>query len=491
MSEADQETVFTKLYNLYNGFTYTPFECEFVGDPRLDEGDYVYLTNTRDGDIGTYIFNYVFTNGATEKIEAPSCDELDKNFLDANKKKQSDAESKLDQAYNNTEGGGSGEAEKTYTHDEYADLNKPTVTYLSTEGVTMRISFLLQPTMNGEILGADGTEWYIVAYARSKNFEPYSGTLNVEVHTTNEYDINNYIAFTSSGLNSSNSRELCPYVEFKFYKSDEYQKFYKMFGENLNTVDRWPILYNSNPTQIDNKCKLPLGGELIIPIEVITPIVSVDPYFNVREYQLAQAMYNMFTMLGIANFSSIFSSVEDVYHYLLAFRVEADQGDEPTGGEEGEEGGEGEGGEGEGGEGGGETDPPDPEPGFENPLPAIESAVANLEPENKNGSCAVYYTYSSSENTITVDFNYMSYTDWVSKQAVYEIDLSTITSDNSDTFTYSVEPTSENIVYQAITAIGFTFDTANNKIYIECTYNTTDEEELNSILSQTIEITQS
>ena len=115
MLASTQTTVLESLYNLYNGFTYTPFECEFVGDPRIDEGDYVILKDTRDGDIGTYIFKYVFTNGGTQSIEAPICDELDKNFLDSNKKKAADTESKIDYAYNNG-GGGSGTI-TTYTHD--------------------------------------------------------------------------------------------------------------------------------------------------------------------------------------------------------------------------------------------------------------------------------------------------------------------------------------------------------------------------------------
>ena len=84
----------------------------------------------------------------------------------------------------------------------------------------------------------------------------------------------------------------------------------------------------------------------------------------------------------------------------------------------------------------------------------------------------------------------MNYTDWMSKQAIYNIDLSKITSDNSDYFIYNVAPSDENIVYKAITGIGLTFDTMNNKIYIEFTNNETEEEELNSILSQIIEITQ-
>lgn len=495
MLASTQTTVLESLYNLYNGFTYTPFECEFVGDPRIDEGDYVVLTGTRDGDIGTYIFKYVFTNGGTQSIEAPVCDELDKNFLDSNKKKAADTESKIDYAYNNG-GGGSGTI-TTYTHDEYSDLNKPITTYLNETGSTLKTYFSVEPTLDGSYLGSDGSAWVLIGYTRSIHVDPYSGNIGVEIkNIPANYDSNKRLLFDSAALNDGEN--IKPFVDFKLYTSEEYQQLLKMFNNDYNSIERWPVLHATTPNRMDNSSR----QGTIVPMEVSSSaIVSVDPYYDVREYQLAQALYNMFRLLNVYGFFDFFKSVEDVYHYLLAYRVEVDQGgyvpDSGTGG--GDDSGSG--GDNTGGstDTGGTTDPEeptDPEPedpvvptGFTNPLPSLTGSSANIQPASANANLQALYSYDADTNVISLDYNYMNYNDWITQSANYQIDLSTIESSSDISFTFIPTTTEDSKVTAAITAITFTFDTTNNKILIKNTFTDTDDADLNEVLNKEIELT--
>lgn len=491
MLVSTQTAVLESLYNLYNGFTYTPFECEFVGDPRIDEGDYVILKDTRDGDVGTYIFKYVFTNGGTQSIEAPVCDELDKNFLDSNKKKASDTESKIEYAYNNNGGGAA--TITTYTHDEYADLNKPISTYLNETGSTLKTYFSVEPTKDGDYLGADGSYWVLIGYTRSIHVDPYSGNIGVEIkNIPADYNSNKRLLFDSAALNDGEN--IKPFVDFKLYTSEEYQQLLKMFNNDYNSIERWPILHAITPNRMDNSSR----QGTIVPMEVSSAaIVSVDPYHDVREYQLAQALYNMFRLLNVYSFSDFFKSVEDVYHYLLAYRVEVDQGgyvpDSGTGGGDSSEGGGGSTG---GEEGGGTVDPEPDDPevpevptGFTNPLPSITGSSANIQPASTNANLQVLYNYDADTNVISLDYNYMNYNDWITQSANYQIDLSTIESDSTDSFTYTTTTTEDSKVTAAITAITFTFDTTNNKILIKNTFTDTDDADLNEVLNKKIELT--
>ena len=500
MLASTQTTVLESLYNLYNGFTYTPFECEFVGDPRIDEGDYVILKDTRDGDIGTYIFKYVFTNGGTQSIEAPICDELDKNFLDSNKKKASDTESKIEYAYNN---GGGAATITTYTHDEYSDLNKPISTYLNETGSILKTYFSVEPTMDGSYLGADGSYWVLIGYTRSIHVDPYSGNIGVEIkNIPADYDSNKRLLFDSAALNDG--EDIKQFVDFKLYTSEEYQQLLKMFNNNFNSIERWPILHVITPNRMDNSSR----QGTIVPMEVSSSaIVSVDPYHDVREYQLAQALYNMFNLLNIYGFSDFFKSVKDVYHYLLAYRVEVDQGGyvpdsggsddsgdnsggDNTGGSTDTGGGDsGESGGTEGGEDTGETTDPIVPTGFTNPLPSLTGSSANIQPASTNANLQALYSYDADTNIISLDYNYMNYNDWLTQSASYQIDLSLIESDSADSFTYTTTTTEDSKVTAAITAITFTFDTTNNKILIKNTFNETDEADLNEVLNVEIELT--
>ena len=491
MLASTQTTVLESLYNLYNGFTYTPFECEFVGDPRIDEGDYVILKDTRDGDVGTYIFKYVFTNGGTQSIEAPICDELDKNFLDSNKKKASDTESKIEYAYNNG-GGGSGTI-TTYTHDEYADLNKPISTYLNTSGSTLKTYFSVEPIKDGDYLGADGSYWVLIGYTRSIHIDPYSGQIGVEIkNIPADYDSNKRLLFDSAALNDGEN--IKPFVDFKLYTSDEYQQLLKMFNNNFNSIERWPILHAITPNRMDNSSR----QGTIVPMEVSSvAIVSVDPYHDVREYQLAQALYNMFKLLNVYGFSDFFKSVEDVYHYLLAYRVEVDQGgyvpDSGTGDGDNSEGGGGSTG---GEEGGGTVDPEPDDPevpevptGFTNPLPSLTGSSANIQPASTNANLQVLYNYDADTNIISLDYNYMNYNDWITQSANYQIELSTIEASTDNSFIYIPTTTEDSKVTAAITAILFTFNITDNKILIKNTFTETDEADLNEVLNVEIELT--
>ena len=492
---SDRETILEGLYNEYNGFTYWPYSSAFVGNPCLDEGDFVKFYDTIDGDVTSFIGSYILKLTGTETIEAPSCSELDKNFLDSNTYKKDTSSTRLNYAYNNG-GGGSGTI-TTYTHNEYSDLNKPISTYLNTTGSTLKTYFSVKPTMDGEPLGSDGSAWVLIGYTRSIHVDPYSGNIGVEIkNIPANYDSQNRLLFDSSYLNADEN--IKPFVDFKLYTSEEYQQLLKMFNNNFNSIERWPILHAITPNRMDNSSR----QGTIVPMEVSSSaIVSVDPYHDVREYQLAQALYNMFRLLNIYGFSDFFKSVEDVYHYLLAYRVEVDQGgyvpDSGTGG--GDDSGSG--GDNTGGstDTGGTTDPEeptDPEPedpvvptGFTNPLPSLTGSSANIQPASTNANLQALYSYDADTNVISLDYNYMNYNDWITQSANYQIDLSTIESDSTDSFTYTTTTTEDSKVTAAITAITFTFDTTNNKILIENTFTETDEADLNEVLDIKIELT--
>ena len=488
---SDRETILEGLYNEYNGFTYWPYSSAFVGNPCLDEGDFVKFYDTIDGDVTSFIGSYTLKLTGTETIEAPSCSELDKNFLDSNTYKKDTSSTRLNYAYNNG-GGGSGTI-TTYTHDEYADLNKPISTYLNTTGSTLKTYFSVKPTKDGDYLGADGSYWVLVGYTRSIHIDPYSGQIGVEIkNIPADYDSNKRLLFDSAALNDGEN--IKPFVDFKLYTSEEYQQLLKMFNNDYNSIERWPILHTITPNRMDNSSR----QGTIVPMEVSSAaIVSVDPYHDVREYQLAQALYNMFKLLDIYNFSTFFPTVEDVYHYLLAYRVEVDQGgyipDSGTGGGDSSEGGGGSTG---GEEGGGTVDPEPDDPevpevptGFTNPLPSLTGSSANIQPASTNANLQVLYNYDADTNVISLDYNYMNYNDWITQSANYQIDLSLIESNSTDSFIYNTTTTEDSKVTAAITAITFTFDTTNNKILIKNTFNETEEADLNEVLNVEIELT--
>lgn len=500
---SDREAILEGLYNEYNGFTYWPYSSAFVGNPCLDEGDFVKFYDTIDGDVTSFIGSYTLKLTGTETIEAPSCSELDKNFLDSNTYKKDTSSTRLNYAYNNG-GGGSGTI-TTYTHDEYSDLNKPISTYLNTTGSTLKTYFSVKPTKDGDYLGADGSYWVLIGYTRSIHVDPYSGNIGVEIkNIPSDYDSNKRLLFDSSYLNAD--EDIKPFVDFKLYTSEEYQQLLKMFNNNFNSIERWPILHTITPNRMDNSSR----QGTIVPMEVSSAaIVSVDPYYDVREYQLAQALYNMFNLLNIYGFSDFFKSVEDVYHYLLAYRVEIDQGGytpesggsddsgdnsgsgggstggstDTGGGDSGESGGT------EGGEDTGETTDPVVPTGFTNPMPSLTGSSANIQPASTNANLQALYSYDADTNIISLDYNYMNYNDWLTQSAGYQIDLSTIESDSTDSFTYTTTTTEDSKVTAAITAITFTFDTTNNKILIKNTFTETDEADLNEVLNVEIELT--
>lgn len=492
---SDREAILEGLYDEYNGFTYWPYSSAFVGNPCLDEGDFVKFYDTIDGDVTSFIGSYTLKLTGTETIEAPSCSELDKNFLDSNTYKKDTSSTRLNYAYNNG-GGGSGTI-TTYTHNEYSDLNKPISTYLNTTGSTLKTYFSVKPTMDGEPLGADGSAWVLIGYTRSIHVDPYSGNIGVEIkNIPADYDSNKRLLFDSAALNDGEN--IKPFVDFKLYTSEEYQQLLKMFNNDYNSIERWPVLHATTPNRMDNSSR----QGTIVPMEVSSSaIVSVDPYHDVREYQLAQALYNMFKLLNVYGFSDFFKSVEDVYHYLLAYRVELDQGGytPESGGSDDSGDNSGDDNTGGGTDTGGTTDPEeptDPEPedpvvptGFTNPLPSLTGSSANIQPASANANLQALYSYDADTNVISLDYNYMNYNDWITQSANYQIDLSTIESSSDISFTFIPTTTEDSKVTKAITAILFTFIKERNKILIENTFTATDEADLNEVLNTEIELT--
>jgi hypothetical protein len=327
--------------------------------------------------------------------------------------------------------------------------------------------------------------------------DPYSGNIGVEIkNIPADYNSNKRLLFDSAALNDGEN--IKPFVDFKLYTSEEYQQLLKMFNNDYNSIERWPVLHATTPNRMDNSSR----QGTIVPMEVSSSaIVSVDPYYDVREYQLAQALYNMFKLLNVYGFSDFFKSVEDVYHYLLAYRVELDQGGytPESGGSDDSGDNSGDDNTGGGTDTGGTTDPEeptDPEPedpvvptGFTNPLPSLTGSSANIQPASANANLQALYSYDADTNVISLDYNYMNYNDWITQSANYQIDLSLIESNLTDSFIYNTTTTEDSKVTAAITAITFTFDTTNNKILIKNTFTETEDADLNEVLNVEIELT--
>lgn len=455
MTDSDQETVLSGLYNLYNGFTYTPFECEFVGDPRVDEGDYVLLEDTRDGDIGTYIFNYVFSNGGTEKIEAPNCDELDKNFLDSNKKKQADTASKIDAAYNNSGGGGNVSGDnQTYTHHDYPEFSKPIselnvgTDYYPTSLYNVSARFV---DISGNPITDDGTKYYVLVPlpAETNDYTVYNKQIIPDELDENGYLIlggtTNLYNFTKEALN-----------DIKIYTEEEYEQLHRIFGRHTDltmngsySVHRWPIFHMTTPNRFFASPKPPSMGGVNIDIVVSNAEINfADPYYNVREYQLAQFLYRLlgFTLTG-TNFSEMFESPDELYYLLTSYRVKTDQ------------------------EGDSHTDIPDDPDNpddpisdkFTNPISSITSLTKTFDN---------YFTvnYQFLSDYITLKLNTTSI------EKTYYIPLIQISSTVSGTVTtaiYDVVPsTSGNLFEKNISRITLIYDISDSSIKLNLTAST-------------------
>lgn len=340
MSDSDQENVLSGLYSLYNGFTYTPFECEFIGDPRVDEGDYVFLTDTRDGNIGTYIFKYTFTNGGTQQIEAPTCDELDKNFLDSNKKKDSDTASKIDHAYNNSgsSGGSSGSSVTEYIEHD----GKPWYEETERQGDNQRnninggqytVKLLLQDLKGVSLNTSTNPPYYIVFYPLRSTTGGYVVDDESEIIFGNFPSSNVY---SVPGPSTNRSITLTRGITYgiKVYTEKEweilkngYNGYSLANGSYLPSnyaydVKYWPVFHTISPNVIDYTS---YQETTIITVNTAVNRV-VDSYVRATEAQIASALYTLFTRIFRTNtelydaFTEHYNSPEAVYDFLMGFR---------------------------------------------------------------------------------------------------------------------------------------------------------------------------
>lgn len=80
----DAQSVIENIYNVYNKFSYTPCEVELIMDPRVDEGDKLYVDNTEEGDIYAFVASYKFYPFKKSSISCPQTSEIDTDFLNNN-----------------------------------------------------------------------------------------------------------------------------------------------------------------------------------------------------------------------------------------------------------------------------------------------------------------------------------------------------------------------------------------------------------------------
>ena len=80
----DVQTAIDNIYNVYNNFAYTPCDIELIMDPRVDEGDKLYVDNTEEGDIYSFVASYKFYPFKKSSISCPETSEIDVDFLNNN-----------------------------------------------------------------------------------------------------------------------------------------------------------------------------------------------------------------------------------------------------------------------------------------------------------------------------------------------------------------------------------------------------------------------
>lgn len=350
MSANDRTAVLTDLYSLYQNFTYVPFTADFVGDPRVDEGDFIQLLDTRDGNVTTFVFKYRFSHGGFETIEAPSCDELDKNFLDSNKEITGNNDTKLEQAWSGSGGGGGGGGGGTLTIDNYPEFSKPVRIYDTKDGPRgTNGSFTIDITLeddSGNPLN-DG-EWVLVRSDFDPDGEelPYYQNYEeiIEGHVSGSGAVTR---LTSGGHNVVNSavqlsttythtaRSL-PIVDLKIYTTDEFALMKKIMegsdstysGSNTSyTPHVWPTLHELSINRL-----ISTGdhfGSVSLNITVsMAEINFADSYYNVRENQLARALWVLgrycLGSTAQTEFKKHFGHLKDVEDFVRMFRMPID-----------------------------------------------------------------------------------------------------------------------------------------------------------------------
>lgn len=451
MSEADKEAVLNKIFDLYNGFTYTPYECDFIGDPRFDEGDPIILSNTRDGTVSSYIFSYTFNNGGLETLEAPSCDELDKNFLSANTQKQNNKDYKIETAYNDRGSGGSGE-DLTYTHDDYpeysAPINQVDLTG-SGVGTVYKVFAKFTDADGNPLYQIGGTSYKVIVAPAADNVEQ-------------GLDVNAGKGAKVIDINSADYIDLSPgtgqyfdvnidYV-LKIYTNDEYNLLSEIFGSygsaSSNFANFWPIFRTITPNRITTKDRGPgvLGTNIDVSIK-IDKISFKDSYVYTREMQIAKFIYFLFaSTLNNLTFKGIFKNYEDVYHLLTAFRVAADGEDTTPGTDEPEE--------------------PTPTDSFSNPIPSITSFTSKID-----DNYTIAYNFENSETlSLNITIGENSYTFNIPTAQISGAEAGTIT-----TGTFTLIPTQgENAISDAVDGGVIEYDTSAQTISLTLSGTSSD-----------------
>ena len=503
MSDADRTALLNGLYSLYDGFTYYPMDLEFVGDPCLDEGDFVYLPSTIDGNVTTFIGNYVLGLTGTERIKTPSCSELDKNFLDFKEYK--------DTYYGG--GGSGGGALGTFTHADWPEFSKAVIAYDTKNDPTdtlgrwsMALTF---EDENGDPLPDssyvlvvdqinDGYHTIVEGSQSGSSFVRYQGR---------KYDITNSAVTTSKG---STRIDTPPIADLKVYTTEEYTMLTTMFevygsAGQVYTPQVWPVFHPLSINRLYSSGDKMGSPTLTIAVN-LADINFADAYYNVRENQLAHLLWYMCRYcLGSSiatGFNSHFPSLEAMEHFVRAFRTNIDSenwsgsgwvtdeegttpDDSGSGGDDSGGGGDDSGGGGDNSGGGDDSGGGDTTVSFTNPLPSITQAQFQQLTEDYNFE--LQYGYASGDNSVTLNYSYMEYSTWQSWTGYFIIDLSDVDSASATSFTKTIAGTND----MNISSVTLTYDTTNNLISVSQVSSGTTENILNTILGSSHTLTNS
>ncbi len=302
MSITDRDTVLDNLYKLYEGFTYTPFECDFIGDPRLDEGDMVDLTGTRDGDVRTYIFKYTFTNGSTQILEAPACDELDKNFLAANSQKEADKNHKIETSYENQGGGSSGPSSEfnvIRNHIPIANHTPVSCNSADNPGTTKDHYYIKLINENGSpFYSPEWNKKFILCMFRASDYKDGPHKLDGIWNWWEKEELVNtdYLDFSAITMVSDEVYDL------RLYTEDEFNMLQKSFKNNFNL---YPIYREITPDRfIFNSANKNLKLDVIVKNHSVK---TSNPAQYVTETQLAKVLHYIWgTVISDAYYSQAF-----------------------------------------------------------------------------------------------------------------------------------------------------------------------------------------
>ncbi len=78
----DLDGLLDSILEYMDNIVYYPCELTYMGNPTMSPGDTVYLPETPEGDVYTFINNHKLRLTNSSNIVTDSCDELDRNFLE-------------------------------------------------------------------------------------------------------------------------------------------------------------------------------------------------------------------------------------------------------------------------------------------------------------------------------------------------------------------------------------------------------------------------